>query len=56
MPELPEAETTLRGIQPPVLQQKMTQVTIRHHELRWPIPTHLGHFLQNQMIYEDLCL
>lgn len=37
MPELPEVETTLRGITPHVLEQTITQVVIRHYGLRWPI-------------------
>ena len=40
MPELPEVETTMRGISP-LLGQTVQQVIIRHPTLRWPIPTHL---------------
>lgn len=38
MPELPEVETTLRGIQPFVENQTIQQVIIRRPSLRWPIP------------------
>lgn len=37
MPELPEVETTLRGIKPHILHQTITAMTVRH-QLRWPIP------------------
>lgn len=50
MPELPEVETTLRGIEPHVLKQKITHVTVRQHGLRWPIPAHLANTLKNQTI------
>lgn len=40
MPELPEVETTMRGISP-LLGQTVQQVIIRHPTLRWPIPSHL---------------
>lgn len=37
MPELPEVETTLRGIAPHVAGQKVTEIIIRQPRLRWPI-------------------
>ena len=40
MPELPEVETTMRGISP-LVGQSVQQVIIRHPTLRWPIPSHL---------------
>jgi formamidopyrimidine-DNA glycosylase len=36
MPELPEVETTKRGIEPFLLQQVITQVIVRDGRLRWP--------------------
>lgn len=39
MPELPEVETTLRGIEPYVIDQILTDVVVRNASLRWPIPT-----------------
>ena len=42
MPELPEVETTRRGIAPHVVGKKITGVIIRNHRLRWPIPAHLN--------------
>ncbi|MEO8963920.1 MAG: bifunctional DNA-formamidopyrimidine glycosylase/DNA-(apurinic or apyrimidinic site) lyase [Gammaproteobacteria bacterium] len=50
MPELPEVETTLCGIQPHILQQKITKVTVRHHGLRWPVPENLPNLLKNKTI------
>ena len=38
MPELPEVETTLRGIQPHVEKKIVQKVIIRQPKLRWPIP------------------
>ena len=46
MPELPEVETTMRGISP-LVGQIVQQVIIRHPTLRWPIPTHLVNDLPN---------
>ena len=37
MPELPEVETTKRGIAPHVIGHSITAVDIRQHKLRWPI-------------------
>lgn len=41
MPELPEVETTLRGIAPYVDGSTLTKVVVRNASLRWPIPTDL---------------
>lgn len=38
MPELPEVETTLRGVLPHVIDRKITDVLVRQPQLRWPIP------------------
>lgn len=38
MPELPEVETTLRGIAPHVVGRKIRKITVRNHRLRWPVP------------------
>ena len=37
MPELPEVETTRRGIEPYVTGQTIRAVTIRNRALRWPV-------------------
>jgi formamidopyrimidine-DNA glycosylase len=38
LPELPEVETTLRGIQPFLQGQLIRQVRVRNPALRWPVP------------------
>lgn len=38
MPELPEVETTLRGIEPSLNGQRITAITVRNAALRWPVP------------------
>ena len=50
MPELPEVETTRRGISPHVLDRRITAVKIRERRLRWPVPRRLGTRLQGQRI------
>ncbi len=39
MPELPEVETTLRGIEAYVDGKTLTKVAVRNSSLRWPVPT-----------------
>ena len=39
MPELPEVETTLRGIEPHLLNQRIARVVVRDPRLRWPVTT-----------------
>ena len=50
MPELPEVETTLRGIQPYLLHQLIEELVIRNGSLRWPIPSALPRILRGQSI------
>jgi len=50
MPELPEVETTRRGIQPHLTHQVISQCHIRHPQLRWPIPTSLKETLPHARI------
>jgi formamidopyrimidine-DNA glycosylase len=38
MPELPEVETTRRGIEPHLAGRRIAAVTLRRADLRWPIP------------------
>lgn len=38
MPELPEVETTLRGIEPFVSGKKVSDIVVRNPSLRWPVP------------------
>ena len=48
MPELPEVETTRRGISPHVCQHPITGVTVRQPQLRWPVPGNLSQLLVGQ--------
>jgi formamidopyrimidine-DNA glycosylase len=50
MPELPEVETTLRGITPHLTQRHITDVIIRNPKLRWPIPKNLPDLLRGQAV------
>ncbi len=49
MPELPEVETTRLGLLP-LLEQTVSQVTIRNGALRWPIPENLPAILAGQKL------
>lgn len=51
MPELPEVETSCRGIAPYILNQKVSDIIIRQKQLRWPIPSSLSKNLVNQTIH-----
>lgn len=42
MPELPEVETTRRGIKPYIHQQKVSEVIVRQPKLRWPVPPEIN--------------
>lgn len=50
MPELPEVETTRRGIEPLVQGRRVTAVRVREPSLRWPVPEHLAQSLTGQRI------
>jgi formamidopyrimidine-DNA glycosylase len=52
MPELPEVETTLRGIQPFVKKQKIKNLIVRHPHLRWPIPSNIKELMIGQKIVD----
>ncbi|MEL7400318.1 MAG: DNA-formamidopyrimidine glycosylase family protein, partial [Pseudomonadota bacterium] len=52
MPELPEVETTRRGIEPHIIEQQLERVTVRNGSLRWPVPKDLQSLLQGQEILE----
>lgn len=38
MPELPEVETVMRGLEPSMAGQRLAKVTLRRKDLRWPFP------------------
>ncbi|WP_062269215.1 bifunctional DNA-formamidopyrimidine glycosylase/DNA-(apurinic or apyrimidinic site) lyase [Endozoicomonas arenosclerae] len=50
MPELPEVETTRRGIAPHIEGQTVADVIVRNPRLRWPVPDHLKQQLSGQII------
>lgn len=50
MPELPEVETTRRGIEPHIQGHSIEKIIVRDHRLRWPIPRNLNTLLQGQEI------
>jgi formamidopyrimidine-DNA glycosylase len=50
MPELPEVETTRRGVAPHSLGRRVKQVVVRESRLRWPVPDTLARSLVGQTI------
>ena len=52
MPELPEVETTRRGILPVLKNQTVTQVVVREARLRWPVAPDFARRLTGQTILD----
>ncbi len=50
MPELPEVETTRRGIAPLITGHRVARVVVRNPHLRWRVPTQLLRELPGQRI------
>jgi len=50
MPELPEVETTRRGIEPHLVGRRVNAVVLRRPDLRWPIPAEITGQLPGQRI------
>lgn len=50
MPELPEVETTRRGIAPHITGRRITQVIVRNRDLRWRVTPRLEAALAGQTI------
>ena len=48
MPELPEVETTCRGINPYVVDNEIKKVIVRERRLRWPIDKKFEKYLTGQ--------
>ena len=42
MPELPEVETIMRGLEPVMMGQKIRYADIRRPDLRWPFPENMS--------------
>ena len=51
MPELPEVETTLRGICPHIEKQRIKSIVVRNASLRWPVPDQLNTWLQGKTLH-----
>lgn len=51
MPELPEVETTRRGIAPHIENNTIEKIVVRNRSLRWPIPNGLNNKLKQQKIH-----
>ena len=50
MPELPEVETSRRGISPHIIGSNITNVIIRQAQLRWLVPSDLSDHIHNQTL------
>ncbi len=50
MPELPEVETTRRGIAPLIGGRRVASVIVRDRRLRWPVPAALARSLPGQTV------
>ena len=50
MPELPEVETSRRGIEPWVVGQKIADVQVRDRRLRWPVSCEIDERLPGETI------
>jgi formamidopyrimidine-DNA glycosylase len=51
MPELPEVETTRRGLAPHLEGRRVLGVTLRRPDLRWPIPGEIETLLPGQTVH-----
>jgi formamidopyrimidine-DNA glycosylase len=52
MPELPEVETTCRGVAPWVEGQRVCTVLVRQPALRWPVPATLAEQIEGKTIHK----
>lgn len=51
MPELPEVETTCRGIAPAIVGHRVAEVVVRQRHLRWPVPGSLSRRLPGSTVH-----
>jgi formamidopyrimidine-DNA glycosylase len=51
MPELPEVETTRRGVAPLVQGKRILELTVREGRLRWPVPVDLSQYLRGEIVH-----
>ena len=52
MPELPEVETTRRGIAPHIVGRRITGLLVRERRLRWPVSPGLERLLPEQTVLD----
>jgi formamidopyrimidine-DNA glycosylase len=52
MPELPEVETTRRGLLPHVVGRRIRGVVVRNAALRWPVPADLARVLRGEEVLD----
>jgi formamidopyrimidine-DNA glycosylase len=52
MPELPEVETTRRGLLPHAVGKRIREVIVRDARLRWPVPADLPQRLRGEQILD----
>ncbi len=50
MPELPEVETSRRGIEPHIVDSTVSRVVVRERRLRWPVAEEVDRNLEGQTI------
>lgn len=53
MPELPEVETTRRGIAPHITGKLLKSVILRNRQLRWPVPDDIDKLEQRTLLNVD---
>ena len=51
MPELPEVETTLRGITAHIKGRQIEQIVVRQPQLRWPVPREIEQAIGQKVNY-----
>lgn len=52
MPELPEVETTRRGLLPHLVGRRIRDVVVRNANLRWPVPDDLARRLRGEEVLD----
>jgi len=50
MPELPEVETTVKGIEPHLLNRSIRNIRVHQPKLRWPIPDEIQSLVAQKII------
>ena len=50
MPELPEVETTVVGIAPLLVDQRIKKIVVRNKQLRWPVTDQIESIVKDLII------